>query len=299
MWLCSSSSWTERPIFDEGLGGCSSRVVPLCQQCDLVEVLVTDWIWLAWRTQEKLLPCHGIRWNSPGVSYISYIKPATEGEQPLEAASRNRTPTPSWSWNKMRSSWLARFHLGMLLRHGNQATSILFPQEQLLFASGLLLDLFVWGPFYWDRIEVLGLIYPLAIEHSYLKWHIEIVDLLINSMVSIPEIGDFPTVLPCWLVTIPRSLRGWIPLATPSQTSRGDLAGFDLWLEFVSNFWKPIFYWFVTGSSLFCQFSGHFDVLRNLIDGMTDHPGLSENFGRWDGVFHVSQGCPKAWKQSG
>jgi hypothetical protein len=29
------------------------------------------------------------------VSYISYIKPATEGEQPLEAASRNRTPTPS------------------------------------------------------------------------------------------------------------------------------------------------------------------------------------------------------------
>jgi hypothetical protein len=118
-------------------------------------------------------------------------------------------------------------------------------------------------------------------------------------MVSIPEIGDFPTVLPCWLVTIPRSLRGWIPLATPSQTSRGDLAGFDLWLEFVSNFWKPIFYWFVTGSSLFCRFSGHFDVLRHLIDGMTDHPGLSENFGRWDGVLHVSQGCPKAWKQSG
>lgn len=64
MWLCSSS-WTERPIFDEGLGGCSSRV-PLCQQCDLVEVLVTDWIWLDWRTQKKLLPCHGIRWNSPG-----------------------------------------------------------------------------------------------------------------------------------------------------------------------------------------------------------------------------------------
>ena len=163
-----------------------------------------------------------------------------EGEQPLEAA-RLRTPTPSWSWNKMRSSWLARFHLGMLLRHGNQATSILFPQEQLLFASGLLLDLFVWGPFYWDRIEVLGLIYPLVIEHSYSKWHIEIVDLLNHSMVSIPEIGDFPTVLPCWLVTIPRSLRGWIPLATPSQTSRGDLAGFDLWLELVSNFWKAIF----------------------------------------------------------